>query len=174
MFEREDEKVVDDLEYDDCDVTVPDKSLTIDEQMRKIGFQSLKKALGQATKAGAEVEAADDEDGGGEEQAAVDNEGASPGDPTTPKSPRTPSSSSAAEAGTPTSPSAAPTSAAAPATPGGGRSQEEDSSDYQTVMRLLEEGEKITHMYRCARVQGLDAAEGNFIYNNIYQYITGS
>ena len=38
MFERENEKIVE-LEYDDCDVTVQDKTLTIDEQIRTIGFQ---------------------------------------------------------------------------------------------------------------------------------------
>lgn len=41
MFEREqsENKIVDELEYDDCDVTVQDKTLTIDEQIRTIGFQ---------------------------------------------------------------------------------------------------------------------------------------
>ena len=31
---------------------------------------------------------------------------------------------------------------------------EEFSSAYQTVMRLLENGERISAMYRCARIQG--------------------
>ena len=48
---------------------------------------------------------------------------------------------------------------------------EEDSSDYQTVMRLLEEGEKITHMYRCARIQGLDTAEGLLLFGREHFYI---
>ena len=30
----------------------------------------------------------------------------------------------------------------------------------QNIVRLLEEGEKINHIYRCARVQGLDTTEG--------------
>ena len=41
---------------------------------------------------------------------------------------------------------------------------EESSPDYQTVMRLLEAGEKITHMYRCARIQGLDTTEGLLLF----------
>ena len=41
---------------------------------------------------------------------------------------------------------------------------EENSPDYQTVMRLLEAGENITHMYRCARIQGLDTTEGLLLF----------
>ena len=41
---------------------------------------------------------------------------------------------------------------------------EEDSSDYQTVMRLLENGEKISQMERCARIQGLDTHEGLLLF----------
>ncbi len=48
---------------------------------------------------------------------------------------------------------------------------EENSSGYQTVMRLLENGEKISHMYRCARVQGLDTAEGLLLFGREHFYI---
>ena len=50
MFEREEGAVVE-LEYDDCDVTMQltDTTLPIEEQIRSIGFQGLKTALGQAT-----------------------------------------------------------------------------------------------------------------------------
>jgi hypothetical protein len=54
-----------------------------------------------------------------------------------------------------------PTAAAAAAEEGGGGkgemeslAMEEFSSAYQTVMRLLENGERISAMYRCARIQG--------------------
>jgi hypothetical protein len=38
-------------------------------------------------------------------------------------------------------------------------------------MRLLEDGEKITHMFRCARVQGLDTAEGLLLFGREHFYI---
>ena len=76
--------------------------------------------------------------------------------------------------------------------------EEQGSSDYQTVMRLLEHGEKITHMvsflepdlynpfeipprffdsfffclqYRCARIQGLDTTEGLVLFGRDHFYI---
>ena len=48
---------------------------------------------------------------------------------------------------------------------------EANSSGYQTVMRLLENGEKISHMFRCARVQGLDTAEGLLLFGREHFYI---
>ena len=48
---------------------------------------------------------------------------------------------------------------------------EGNSSGYQTVMRLLENGEKISHMFRCARVQGLDTAEGLLLFGREHFYI---
>ena len=48
---------------------------------------------------------------------------------------------------------------------------EESSPDYQTVMRLLEAGEKITHMYRCARIQGLDTTEGLLLFGKEHFYV---
>ena len=38
-------------------------------------------------------------------------------------------------------------------------------------MRLLENGEKISHMFRCARVQGLDTAEGLLLFGREHFYI---
>ncbi|XP_014865507.1 PREDICTED: WD repeat and FYVE domain-containing protein 3, partial [Poecilia mexicana] len=40
-----------------------------------------------------------------------------------------------------------------------GGPEEEQRTDNTSLLRLLEEGEKIQHMYRCARVQGLDTSE---------------
>ena len=48
---------------------------------------------------------------------------------------------------------------------------EESSSDYQTVMRLLEPGEKISHMYRCARIQGLDTTEALLLFGKEHFYV---
>ena len=43
LFEREEKAL--ELEYDDCDIAVQDKSnLTIDEQIREIGFKGLRSA----------------------------------------------------------------------------------------------------------------------------------
>ncbi|KAI0236471.1 WD repeat and FYVE domain-containing protein 3 [Lamellibrachia satsuma] len=36
----------------------------------------------------------------------------------------------------------------------------EGKTDNQMLLKLLEEGEKITHMFRCARIEGLDTVEG--------------
>ena len=52
-----------------------------------------------------------------------------------------------------------------------GEEQEDGSSDYQTVMRLLEPGEKISHMYRCARIQGLDTTEGLLLFGKEHFYV---
>ncbi len=156
MFEREDERIVE-MEYDDCDIAVQDKTLSIDEQIRKIGFQGLKHAIGQAT-----VKASKDEEDEDEDSNEKDEEESPPGaeTPATPTSPQV-SLSSAGATECPTS----PTTTATPAP------VEEASSDYQTVMRLLEEGEKITHMYRCARIQGLDTAEGLLLFGREHFYI---
>merc|ERR1719341_322275 len=46
LYEREEKAL--ELEYDDCDIAVPDRAdksaLTIDEQIREIGFKGLKHA----------------------------------------------------------------------------------------------------------------------------------
>ena len=149
MFEREAERIVE-MEYDDCDVTVADKTLSIDEQIRKIGFQGLKQAIVTAAK-----------------EDSVDNE-----DSLDASVHETKEETAAVAAGTPTSPShvqqpTSPTNFPTTPTP----NEEESSSDYQTVMRLLEEGEKITHMYRASRIQGLDTAEGLMLFGKEHFYI---
>ena len=48
---------------------------------------------------------------------------------------------------------------------------EEFSSAYQTVMRLLENGEKIVSMYRTARIQGLDIVEGLLLFGKEHFYV---
>ncbi|XP_064458168.1 WD repeat and FYVE domain-containing protein 3-like isoform X2 [Ornithodoros turicata] len=50
-------------------------------------------------------------------------------------------------------------------------SRKDDTPDNQCVLRLLEEGEKITHMFRCARVQGLDTYEGLLLFGKEYFYV---
>ena len=45
------------------------------------------------------------------------------------------------------------------------------SSANQNVARLLEDGEKINHIYKCARVQGLDTTEGVFLFGKEHFYI---
>uniref|UniRef100_T1IS53 WD repeat and FYVE domain-containing protein 3 n=1 Tax=Strigamia maritima TaxID=126957 RepID=T1IS53_STRMM len=43
--------------------------------------------------------------------------------------------------------------------------------DNQTVLRLLEAGEKISHMFRCARIQGLDTSEGLLLFGKEHFYV---
>ena len=45
------------------------------------------------------------------------------------------------------------------------------SANNQNIARLLEEGEKINHIYKCARVQGLDTTEGVFLFGKEHFYI---
>ena len=162
MFERE-QKVVEELDYDDCDITVNgnNKSLTIDEQMRKIGFQGIKSALVKASTLDEESPSEEDNKEVNEESLSSDQdnqlESGSGGGGSVESTPA------------PTEPTSPTTMAAAAATtlP----VVEEDSSDYQMVMQLLEEGEKITHMYRCARIQGLDTFEGLLLFGREHFYI---
>ncbi|KAJ8676714.1 hypothetical protein QAD02_012501 [Eretmocerus hayati] len=52
--------------------------------------------------------------------------------------------------------------------------QEEDNQgvpDNQTLLRLLEEHEKISHMFRCARIQGLDTTEGLLLFGKEHFYV---
>ncbi|KFO35303.1 WD repeat and FYVE domain-containing protein 3 [Fukomys damarensis] len=49
--------------------------------------------------------------------------------------------------------------------------EEEEKTDNTTLLRLLEEGEKIQHMYRCARVQGLDTSEGLLLFGKEHFYV---
>ncbi|XP_067008592.2 WD repeat and FYVE domain-containing protein 3 [Anabrus simplex] len=43
--------------------------------------------------------------------------------------------------------------------------------DNQTILRLLEEQEKISHMFRCARIQGLDTTEGLLLFGKEHFYV---
>ncbi|XP_036021401.1 WD repeat and FYVE domain-containing protein 3 isoform X6 [Mus musculus] len=52
-----------------------------------------------------------------------------------------------------------------------GSIEEEEKTDNATLLRLLEEGEKIQHMYRCARVQGLDTSEGLLLFGKEHFYV---
>uniref|UniRef100_A0A673WZF5 WD repeat and FYVE domain containing 3 n=1 Tax=Salmo trutta TaxID=8032 RepID=A0A673WZF5_SALTR len=48
---------------------------------------------------------------------------------------------------------------------------EEQRTDNTSLLRLLEEGEQIQHMYRCARVQGLDTSEGLLLFGKEHFYV---
>ncbi|TRZ02111.1 hypothetical protein DNTS_034933 [Danionella cerebrum] len=52
-----------------------------------------------------------------------------------------------------------------------GAVDDEQKTDNTTLLRLLEEGEKIQHMYRCARVQGLDTSEGLLLFGKEHFYV---
>ncbi|XP_054630463.1 WD repeat and FYVE domain-containing protein 3 isoform X3 [Dunckerocampus dactyliophorus] len=52
-----------------------------------------------------------------------------------------------------------------------GGPDEEQRTDNTSLLRLLEEGEKIQHMYRCARVQGLDTSEGLLLFGKEHFYV---
>lgn len=46
-----------------------------------------------------------------------------------------------------------------------------DDNEMQTILRLLEEGEKISHMFRVARIQGLDSFEGLLLFGKEHFYL---
>ncbi|ESO89055.1 hypothetical protein LOTGIDRAFT_154132 [Lottia gigantea] len=57
-----------------------------------------------------------------------------------------------------------------------GEGQHEEQTTYnkgdnQAILRLLGEGEKISHMFRCARIQGLDTAEGLLLFGKDHYYV---
>ncbi|XP_056639814.1 WD repeat and FYVE domain-containing protein 3 isoform X1 [Diorhabda sublineata] len=54
-----------------------------------------------------------------------------------------------------------------------GEGEDESSSqpDNQTLMRLLEANEKVTYMFRCARIQGLDTTEGLLLFGQEHCYV---
>ena len=64
-------------------------------------------------------------------------------------------------------------SSAVPSTPApgaaGGTAVKSDVN--QIIWRLLEEGEKIRHMFRCARIQGLDTHEGLLLFGKEHYYV---
>lgn len=43
--------------------------------------------------------------------------------------------------------------------------------DNQTLLRLLEEGEQLHSMFRCARIQGLDTLEGLLLFGKDFYYV---
>ncbi|XP_071829084.1 WD repeat and FYVE domain-containing protein 3-like isoform X3 [Apostichopus japonicus] len=47
----------------------------------------------------------------------------------------------------------------------------EPKTDHQMVLRLLEEGEKIRHIFRCTRIQGLDTVEGLLLFCKDHFYV---
>lgn len=53
--------------------------------------------------------------------------------------------------------------------------EEEDEApsvaDNQTLLRMLDDNEKITHIFRCARIQGLDTTEGLLLFGKEYCYV---
>lgn len=129
----------------------PDSIASIDEEMRKIGFKSLTRTSScrRRRPRGPSLDDDDDEDdlggphgvggdGEREEGLAKSENKANGTDPVGVPLPQSPTSIN--------------------------NILEENSPDYQTVMRLLEAGENITHMYRCARIQGLDTTEGLLLF----------
>ena len=129
----------------------PDSIASIDEEMRKIGFKTLTRTSScrRRRPRGSSLDDDDDEDDPGdpsgvggdgerEEGLAKGENKANGTDPVGVPLPQSPTSIN--------------------------NILEENSPDYQTVMRLLEAGENITHMYRCARIQGLDTTEGLLLF----------
>ncbi|GMT24191.1 hypothetical protein PFISCL1PPCAC_15488, partial [Pristionchus fissidentatus] len=51
------------------------------------------------------------------------------------------------------------------------RKKEKRGPDNQTLLRLLEQGEQIHSMFRCARVQGLESAEGLLLFGKDHYYV---
>ncbi|KPM06463.1 PH domain associated with Beige/BEACH domain containing protein [Sarcoptes scabiei] len=49
--------------------------------------------------------------------------------------------------------------------------KESDDNEMQTILRLLEEGERISHMFRVARIQGLDSFEGLLLFGREHFYL---
>ena len=139
LFEREEKAL--ELEYDDCDIAVQDKSnLTIDEQIREIGFKGLRSAP---------MDMDDDDE-----------------DETEEKVEETENKDEAADNGNGSSENQSVSSEQQ-----NPNAIEEFSSAYQTVMRLLENGEKIVSMYRTARIQGLDIVEGLLLFGKDHFYV---
>ena len=49
--------------------------------------------------------------------------------------------------------------------------EEVQSPDNQTLLRLLEHDDKVSHMFRCARIQGLDTTEALLLFGREHLYI---
>ncbi|XP_050428058.1 WD repeat and FYVE domain-containing protein 3 [Adelges cooleyi] len=52
-----------------------------------------------------------------------------------------------------------------------GNEDQSPPDDNHTIIRLLEPNEKISHMFRCARIQGLDTYEGMLLFGKEHVYI---
>ena len=140
LFEREEKAL--ELEYDDCDIAVqdPNTNLSIDEQIREIGFKGLRST--------APVDMDEDEEEE-EEKLSEENNKEESGEPVEG------GDDNQTESKEQQKPNAI----------------EEFSAAYQTVMRLLENGEKIVSMYRTARIQGLDIVEGLLLFGKEHFYV---
>ncbi|MFH4977645.1 hypothetical protein AB6A40_004354 [Gnathostoma spinigerum] len=49
--------------------------------------------------------------------------------------------------------------------------KEKKGPDNQTLLRLLEQGEQLQSMFRCARIQGLDTSEGLLLFGRDHYYV---
>lgn len=49
--------------------------------------------------------------------------------------------------------------------------ENDDHTSNQSILRLLEDGEKINYTFRCAQVQGLDTCEGVFLFGKEHFYV---
>ena len=47
----------------------------------------------------------------------------------------------------------------------------DDGPDWQNLVRLLEENEKVGHLFRCARVQGLETGDGLLLFGKEHLYV---
>ena len=128
LFEREEERPLE-LDYDDCDIAVVDKTED-DEGLRTIDDQI--REIGFKGLKSVPIGTCDEDD---------DEDDSTP----------TPSTPAAGEEGRPMLPADETSKVEMESLTS---AMEEFSSAYQTVMRLLENGERISAMYRCARIQG--------------------
>ena len=49
--------------------------------------------------------------------------------------------------------------------------QQQQPLDWQNLVRLLEENEKVDHFFRCARVQGLETVDGLLLFGKEQLYV---
>ena len=68
-------------------------------------------------------------------------------------------------------PPASPTPSAKMASTAPSAASTASAKSNQNILRLLEEGERINHIFRCARVKGLDTSEGVFLFGKEHFYV---
>ena len=81
--------------------------------------------------------------------------------------------------GSPEEPSPSPSAESAKAEPTEQKSPKQSCSspvktqgpDNQTLLRLLDQGEQLHSMFRCARIQGLDTLEGLLLFGREHYYV---